>query len=85
MPENHANDHAQLADFPKERKVNLTPHISRNKTPLMTLETGLNLLTERLTCFSSFISAQREDKFTGEEEQCIGAYTCICMCFQIDK
>lgn len=49
------NDHTQLVDFPKERKGKLTPHISRNKTPLVTLESDLNLLTERTTHFSSFI------------------------------
>lgn len=49
------NDHTQLADFPKERKCRLNPRISRNKIPLMTLESDLNLLTERSPHFSFFI------------------------------
>lgn len=56
VSENRMNDRTQLADLPKERKYMLNPHVSRTKTPLMTLESDLNLLTEKSTHFSSFIS-----------------------------
>lgn len=78
------NDHTQLADFPKERKGKLTPHISRKKTPLMTLESDLNLPTERTHIFPLLYLVKENIGgflFAGEEEQYVGAYTCICVCF----